>query len=89
MLPKSQPSPQSALELNRDPIIDTDVLGELRNTKLIAADGGIKDMAYNDGGMGTIIDSGEESYAGDELEDHAMDWIARKIRETYILIRKD
>ena len=37
------------------------------------ADGGMKSMAYNDGGEGTIIDSGEEMYAGDELEDNIND----------------
>lgn len=37
------------------------------------ADGGMKSMAYNDGGEGTIIDSGEEMYAGDQLEDRIND----------------
>lgn len=66
--PKSQP-----MQLDSSPVIDTSSLGKLASQKLIAADGGVKEMAYNDGGMGTIIDSGEESYAGDMLEDRIND----------------
>lgn len=60
---------------------DMDALASLGKTQLMDtspvmsqafADGGAK-MAYNDGGEGTIIDSGMESYAGDELEDRIND----------------
>jgi hypothetical protein len=48
-------------------------IGGNTGAALGAADGGVKGMNYQAGGQGTIIESGEESFAGDQLEDNIND----------------